>query len=194
MSYAIISLGGKQYRVREGERLVVDRVAADEGKTFSPRVLFSGGDGGGRVAPDDVTVTVRVVGHVLGEKIRIGKYKPKSGYRKHTGHRSRLTQIEVESIGSGRRQERAAAKPESGPAEQEATAAERPEPVETPAESPAALPAGYAEMTVAQITEGAKSWTPSQLDAALEYERAHAERKGAVSALESALAKKEELP
>src|SRR5918912_2222319 len=98
MSYAIISLGGKQYRVREGERLLVDRVKTDEGKTFQPAVLFVGGDGEANLAPQ-LAVTARVVGHVLGEKVRIGKYKPKSGYRRHTGYRSRLTQIEIESIG-----------------------------------------------------------------------------------------------
>ena len=51
MSYAIITLGGKQYRVREGERLLVDRLKTDEGKTFQPHVLFSGGDGAGTLAP-----------------------------------------------------------------------------------------------------------------------------------------------
>ena len=44
-NYAIIALGGKQYRVREGEKLLVDRVSTDEGKTFHPDVLFTGGDG-----------------------------------------------------------------------------------------------------------------------------------------------------
>ena len=45
MSYAIISVGGKQYRVREGERLLVDRLALDDGRTFTPSVLLTGGDG-----------------------------------------------------------------------------------------------------------------------------------------------------
>ena len=45
MSYAIISLGGKQYRVREGERLLVDRLPTEDGKTFTPDVLLVGGDG-----------------------------------------------------------------------------------------------------------------------------------------------------
>ena len=100
MAYAIISLGGKQYRVQEGERLVVDRLAVDEGKTFTPEVIFTGGDGKAELQPKGVTVTARVLGHPLGEKIRIGKYRPKSGYRKHTGYRSRLTQIQIESIGA----------------------------------------------------------------------------------------------
>ena len=105
--YAIISLGGKQYRVQEGERLLVDRLKADEGKTFEPRVLLVGGDGDADLAPT-ATVTARVVGHELGEKIRIGKYKKRTGYKRHNGYRSRLTQIEIESIGAAARRPRAA--------------------------------------------------------------------------------------
>ena len=99
-SYAIISLGGKQYRVQEGERLLVDRLRADEGATLEPRVLLVGGDGAPDLSPS-TTVTARVVGHELGEKIRIGKYRRRTGYKKHTGHRSKLTRIEIESIGAG---------------------------------------------------------------------------------------------
>ncbi len=97
-SYAIISLGGKQYRVREGERLLVDRLPVDEGKTFHPDILLLGGNGDPDLAPKGATVTARVVGHVLGKKIRIGKYRAKSGYKRHNGFRSRLSQIEIESI------------------------------------------------------------------------------------------------
>jgi large subunit ribosomal protein L21 len=99
MTYAVISLGGKQYRVQEGERLVVDRLALDEGKTFTPDVMLLGGDGNADLAPKGVTVTARVVEHTLGKKIRIGKYRPKNGYKRHLGHRSKLTRIEIESIG-----------------------------------------------------------------------------------------------
>ena len=54
------------------------------------------------------------------------------------------------------------------------------------------MPSGYEEMTVAQINEGAKTWNRPMLEAALEYEQEHAARKGAVSALQSALKAKEE--
>ena len=118
MSYAIISLGGKQYRVREGERLLVDRVPHEEGKTFTPDLLLVGGNGAPDLSPK-VKVTVRVVRHVLGEKIRIGKYRPKSGYKRHTGYRSRLSQIEIEAIGAKR-----AAKPKAE-AEEKPQAAEK---------------------------------------------------------------------
>ena len=103
MSYAIISVGGKQYRVREGERLLVDRVPHDEGKTFTPTILLAGGDGEPNLSPEDVTVTAKVVGHVRGPKIRVFKFKPKRGYRRTTGFRSALTQIEIESIGAAKK-------------------------------------------------------------------------------------------
>ena len=126
MTYAIISVGGKQHRVREGEWLLVDRLPYDEGKTFHPDVLFLGGDGAAELAPKGVEVTVRVVGHELGEKIRIGKYKPKKGYRRHNGYRSRLSRIEIESIGK-----KAAVKKAESKADAEA-------PAEEPAKKPAA--------------------------------------------------------
>jgi large subunit ribosomal protein L21 len=173
--YAIISLGGKQYRVQEGERLLVDRLREDEGATLEPRVLLLGGDGAPDLAPSS-TVTARVVGHELGEKIRIGKYRRRTGYRKHTGHRSKLTQIEIESIGA-KRASKAAAKPK---AEKPAEAAK----TET------ALPEGYAAMTIAQLTEAAGGWSRDEVEAALEHERTGKARKGALAALESALEEK----
>jgi len=180
MSYAIITVGGKQYRVQEGERLLVDRLGTGEGKTFNPRVLLVGGDGNTDLSPS-ATVTARVVGHVLGEKIRIGKYRRRTGYRRHNGHRSRLTQIEIEAIGAAAKQ--AAPKPEAAEAEA------------PPAEAPARTahpPKGFEELTVAQIAEAAPDWRRPNLEAALEYEQEHAKRKGAIAALESALAAKEE--
>jgi large subunit ribosomal protein L21 len=170
MSYAIISLGGKQYRVQEGERLLVDRVPTEEGKTFHPEVLMIGGDGKFDLAPKGVQVTAKVVGSQLGEKIRIGKYKPKTGYRRHTGFRAKLSQIEIQSIGGAKRA--AAAKTE-------------PEAKKEPEAAPAKLPRGYADMTVADIGEKVGGWSAEQVDAALEYERAHAKRKGALAALEA---------
>ena len=189
MSYAIITLGGKQYRVQEGERLLVDRLKTDEGKTFNPKVLLVGGNGKTDLAPT-IAVTARVVSHELGEKIRIGKYKKRTGYRKHTGFRASLTQIEIESIGAGARKAAAAAKPK---AETKPEAAPKPK-AEAPAEAPvrtAHPPKGYEEMTVAEIAAEAAGWRRPNLEAALEYEQANAKRKGAIAALESALAEKE---
>ena len=97
--YAVISVGGKQYRVAEGQTLLVDRLRQEVGATFTPELLFVADNGDVELAPEGVTVTARVVDHVLGHKLRIGKYKPKSGYRRHAGHRSKLSRIEIQAIG-----------------------------------------------------------------------------------------------
>jgi large subunit ribosomal protein L21 len=101
-NYAIIVVGGKQYRVREGERLLVDRVPHDEGKTFHPDLLMLGGDGDPSLgdALKGAQVTAKVAAHVLGKKVIVGKHRRRTGYRRRNGHRSRLTQIEIESIGT----------------------------------------------------------------------------------------------
>lgn len=93
--YAVIALGGKQYRVREGERLLVDRLQHEEGSSFEPRVLATG-DGDG--IADGGTVTATVEEHVLGKKILVFTYKPKRNSRKRRGHRSRLSRVRIESI------------------------------------------------------------------------------------------------
>jgi len=192
MSYAIITVGGKQYRVQEGERLLVDRLKSDEGSTFNPRVLLVGGDGNTDLSPS-TTVTARVVSHELGEKVRVGKYKRRTGYKRHTGHRSSLTQIEIESIGGGAKKAAAKAKPaaeEKPAAEAKPAAAEEKPAAEAPART-AHPPKGYEDMTVAEIAEAVSGWRRPNIEAALEYEKANANRKGAIAALESALAEKE---
>jgi large subunit ribosomal protein L21 len=176
MTYAIIKVAGKQYRVREGERLLVDRLGQDEGATFAPTVLLVGGDGAPELAPAEGAVTARILGDTKGPKIRIGKYKKRTGYRRHTGFRASLTQIEIESIG-GKKQAR--------------STKARAEPAAQDDERVKGMPAGYEELTVAEIKSAAPDWNRPMLEAALEYEQAHAKRKGALAAIESALADKE---
>jgi large subunit ribosomal protein L21 len=101
-SYAIIKVGGKQYRVREGEWLLVDRLPYDEGKTFHPDLLLLGGDGEpkfGETGLKGQEVTAKVTEHLLGKKVIVGKHKRRTGYRLRKGHRSRLSKIEIQSIG-----------------------------------------------------------------------------------------------
>ncbi len=181
MTYAIIKVAGKQYRVREGERLLVDRLHEDEGATVTPTVLLVGGSGSPQLDPGDGVVTATVLGAVKGPKIRIGKYKKRTGYKRHTGFRASLTQIRIESIG-GAKPERAAAKSKPKPAAQ---------PEEAQDDRVKGMPSGYEDLTVAEIKEAAAGWNRPMLAAALEYEQAHAKRKGAIAAIESALAEKE---
>jgi large subunit ribosomal protein L21 len=183
-SYAIIKVAGKQYRVREGERLLVDRLHQDEGSTFAPTVLLVGGDGGAQLEPGDGVVQAKVLGQTKGPKIRIGKYKKRTGYRRHTGFRASLTQIEIASIGGGAKTARSTAKPKAEKAPEKA-----PKTTEAPAAAEASagdLPAGYTDMTVTDLKAAIPGWSASEVAAALAYEQEHAKRKGALAALESA--------
>jgi large subunit ribosomal protein L21 len=99
--YAIVKVGGKQYRVEEGDSLVVDRMREDEGAKVSlPALLLADGD---KTVLDPkevgkVKVEAVVQGHERGKKIHVLKFKPKRGYKRRTGHRSELTRLEISSI------------------------------------------------------------------------------------------------
>jgi large subunit ribosomal protein L21 len=249
MEYAIIKLGNKQHRVRDGETLVVDRLPTEAGKTFEPVVLLG-----------DEKVTATIVAHERGPKLLIGKYRRRTGYKRHNGFRAATSRVEI-TIGAGNK--RAASK-SSKPAEHEKVeaAAEAqheahahhghkapahvtptlvPTTHEAPVDAPEAdeaagetpdveasnvetavpetavpetaapetaeletvegeeagpakaeavpegLPDGYEDLTVAQVHTETKGWSVEELEAALAFEQEHAARKGAISALESAL-------
>ena len=98
--YAIVRVGGKQYRVEKGDQLVVDRMAEDEGaKVALEPLLFRSDD---TVFDADglakVKVEAVVRGHQRGQKIRIRKFKPKRGYSRRAGHRSEQTILEIADI------------------------------------------------------------------------------------------------
>jgi large subunit ribosomal protein L21 len=98
--YAIVKTGGKQYRVEQGQTLLVEKLAVDEGAKVSLQPLLYRGDDD-IVDGDDlakVTVEAKVVEHTRGPKLRIVKFKPKRGYRRRTGHRQDLTRIEITQI------------------------------------------------------------------------------------------------
>jgi large subunit ribosomal protein L21 len=103
--YAIVATGGKQYRVEQGQRLEVERLAAEPGSTVElPEVLLVAD--GERVTVGQPTVPgARVVAEVLGEvkgkKLVVFKYKAKVRYRRKTGHRQRLSRLVVRDIVAG---------------------------------------------------------------------------------------------
>ena len=98
--YAIVKTGGKQYRVEEGQSLLVEKLAVDEGAKVALEPLLYRGDREILDGADltKVSVEARVVGHERGPKIRVLKFKPKKGYKRRTGHRQELTRVEVTGI------------------------------------------------------------------------------------------------
>jgi large subunit ribosomal protein L21 len=99
--FAIVEVGGKQYRVEEGREIVVDRLDAAEGSTVELRSLLVADGGDVRLAADgrEAKVTATVVEHLRGPKVTILRFKPKRGFRKKTGFRAGLTRLEVQKIG-----------------------------------------------------------------------------------------------
>ena len=100
--YAIIETGGKQYRVKVGDRIRVERIHAEAGSDISlDRVLLLGGDGATKIgAPlvDGAAVSAHIEAHPRGEKIHVYKYKPKKRYRRKIGHRQELTELTITGI------------------------------------------------------------------------------------------------
>jgi large subunit ribosomal protein L21 len=98
--YAIVKVGGHQYRVEEGDSLLVDRLSAEEGQTVELEpILFRDEEpvlDAGELAK--VKVSAVVSGHERGEKLHVLKFKPKRGYKRRMGHRSELTRLEVREI------------------------------------------------------------------------------------------------
>ena len=99
-TYAIVRVGGKQYKVATGDSIVVDRVAADEGAHLDLVPLAFRDDKGemhaGKAAHAKVKATVAE--HFLGDKIDVFTYKPKSTFKKSRGHRSRLSRLDIDAI------------------------------------------------------------------------------------------------
>jgi large subunit ribosomal protein L21 len=122
MTYAIIRLAGKQYRVQEGDHILVDRLGQEEGKAFHPDVLLFTDNGKTEFAPKGVQVTAKVVSHTLGDKVRVGKYKRRTGYKKHTGHRSKLSEVEIQKVAKRAATRKPAAQAEEKPAAEKAPA------------------------------------------------------------------------
>ncbi|HZV76013.1 MAG TPA: 50S ribosomal protein L21 [Conexibacter sp.] len=108
--YAIVKTGGKQYRVEEGQYLLVEKLAVEEGANVSLQPLLYRGDDeivdGADLAK--VKVEARVLAHERGPKLRVVKFKPKRGYKRRNGHRQDLTRIQITTIRLGAR--RAAAR------------------------------------------------------------------------------------
>ena len=145
--YAIVKVGGKQYRVESGDSIVVDRMSANEGDKvdlqplmFRPDdkdAVFEGGD------LEKVKIEATVTGHERGKKVHVLKYKPKRGYRRRSGARADLTRLSIGEIKQLSRKP-AAKKPaakaatEEGAAEEKPARARKPAAKKAPAKKPAA--------------------------------------------------------
>lgn len=126
--YAVVSSGGKQYRVEAGNELILERVPGDAGASITfDRVLLVG-DGEavtvGTPTVDGATVSGTVLGEALGPKLIVFKFKQKATYRRKNGHRQHLTRVRIDEINAGGKGSKARAKAETADEAAPATASE----------------------------------------------------------------------
>ena len=97
--FAVVKSGGKQYRVSEGQELVVDRLEGKVGDSVELPVGFVADEES--VDLGERTARVEILEHLRGDKIHVYKYKPKKDYRKKTGHRQALTRVRLLEVSDG---------------------------------------------------------------------------------------------
>jgi len=118
--YAVIKTGGKQHKVKPGDVIEVEKLVHD-GKTltFQP-ILVVDDDGKTHVGADaaKATVTAKPLGEQKGDKVKIFKYRPKTGYAKRGGHRQLLTMLEIETVSMGTVKKVSKPKADTTPAEE----------------------------------------------------------------------------
>ncbi len=169
--YAVVSSGGKQYRVEAGTELIVERIAGEPGAsvTFDRILLIGDGDDVmvGTPTLSGATVSGTLLGEELGPKLVIFKFKQKVKYRRRTGHRQHLVRVRIDEINAaGKRSVRAepapkATAPAPDTAPVAATAAAKPA-----AKTPAARKAGAAPKAAAAVRARAAAKTEPKAEAA----------------------------
>lgn len=110
MKYAVVKTGGKQYRVSEGDVILIDRIEGKENDALTfPEVLLYTADGAITVGTPfipTVTVSGTILGALKGEKIRVATFKAKARSRKVRGYRHSLTQVKIDTISLGAKAEK----------------------------------------------------------------------------------------
>ena len=110
--YAVIKTGGKQHKVKAGDVIEVEKIVHDgETLTFQP-ILVVDDDGKTHVGQEaaKATVTATPLGEQKGDKVKVFKYRPKTGYSRKTGHRQMYTLLEIGEVKLGAAKRTAAAK------------------------------------------------------------------------------------
>jgi large subunit ribosomal protein L21 len=102
MKYAVIRTGGKQYKVSEGDELLIEKLDREKGKAivFDEVLLLVDGQKVtlGKPLIKGATVKAEILEQIRGKKIRVAKFRAKSRYRKVKGHRQKLTKVKIKKI------------------------------------------------------------------------------------------------
>jgi large subunit ribosomal protein L21 len=159
--FAVVRSGGKQYRVHPGDKIVVEKLDGNAGDTITLGDVLLAGDGGNLKSTDGLTVAAEIIAQAKGDKVTVFKKRRRHNYRRKKGHRQQHTILKIVAIGDHKEQKKAApkteaapkaaatpaekapakaskAKPDSAPAEVDATPTENPAPTDEAAANPPA--------------------------------------------------------
>jgi large subunit ribosomal protein L21 len=161
--YAVVRVGGKQERVEPGDVIEVEFMKVDPGETvdLDPIVVFDD-DGKAHVGKElsKARVRAKLLGDMKGDKVRVHKYRNKSGYRRQAGHRQLLTLLEVEEVALSPQQKSTASEAKRVPAPPpKKPAAKKPAAKRAPAKKTAAKKTTSRKKTTARKTATRKKST-----------------------------------
>jgi large subunit ribosomal protein L21 len=161
--YAVIKAGGKQHRVKPGDVIEVELIhgGQDEAVSFTP-ILVVDDDGKAHVGKElgKALVTAKLLGEQKGDKIKIFKYRPKSGYARRQGHRQMYTMVEIQDVKLGGRAGAGAKKADQSNEKAEEVGDEAP-PTAQPVEADSAPEAPAEQAAEAAAAAEPEAATPS---------------------------------
>ncbi|MCL2071983.1 MAG: 50S ribosomal protein L21 [Oscillospiraceae bacterium] len=99
--YAVIETGGKQYQVKEGDEIFIEKLAQSEGEVVFDKVIMVGGDASPKIGEpyvNSASVKGTVIKNGKAKKITVFTYKPKKGSKRKLGHRQPYSKVKIEAI------------------------------------------------------------------------------------------------
>jgi len=115
--FAVVRTGGKQYRVAEGDKIAVEKLAGDAGETIVLDDVLLAGEGADLADASKVTVSAEVIAQAKSEKVTVFKKRRRHNYRRKNGHRQQMTLLRITAVGEGKKApaKKAAAKKADAP-------------------------------------------------------------------------------
>jgi large subunit ribosomal protein L21 len=117
--FAVVRTGGKQYRVAEGDKIAVEKLAGEAGETITLGDVLLAGEGTDLADASKVTVSAEIIAQAKSEKVFVFKKRRRHNYRRRAGHRQQLTLLRIVAVGEAKKKAapKKAAKADSAPAE-----------------------------------------------------------------------------
>ncbi|MCH4892073.1 MULTISPECIES: 50S ribosomal protein L21 [unclassified Sphingomonas] len=122
--FAVVRTGGKQYRVAEGDKIVVEKLDGDAGATVTLGDVLLAGEGSELKPVAGLTVSAEIIAQAKGEKVIVFKKRRRHNYRRKNGHRQQHTILKIVAIGEAKKKAAKAKKADAAPVEAEAPAAQ----------------------------------------------------------------------